>query len=246
MRIALAALALTLPLAAPAAASVFTLEQTAANVHGTNGRTTVTITSTTPSVGPQSTSAGGFDLRVKAGDTSGIAPLDAAAKFVAWCLDIAKTLSLPSSYAVTTAPFAAQTLASQQKADIRRLFDTGYDTTMLGNDAYSAGFQIALWEIVNETSGSYDVNAGTFTVTNGGAAGTNARTVATNLLGGLGGPVVNTGFRVVYLESQDMKNPVGRDSQNLVTVAPVPLPAAGLMLLAALGGVAALRRRKAA
>ena len=50
-------------------------------------------------------------------------------------------------------------------------------------------------------------------------------------------------FDLTYLESTAQNR-----RQNLVTadLAPVPLPAAGLMLLAALGGLAATKRRKPA
>jgi hypothetical protein len=45
------------------------------------------------------------------------------------------------------------------------------------------------------------------------------------------------GYQVAYLESTG--NPA---SQNLVTVSPVPLPAAGLLMLAGLGGLASTRK----
>lgn len=215
-------------------------KQVSNNFFGTNGSRNATIVSTDPSVN-QGVAAGGFAVK---GDLDGL-PGTAAQNFTAWCVDIARALSLTSKYKITDLPFASNALAGK-KDNIDRLFETGYDPTKLGQgttDAgkdYSAGFQIALWEIVFENTGTFNVNAGSFKVT--GAA--NAREVAKNLLLGLGNATGNK-WKVVYLESQNVTgNDNLRDSQHLLTPVPVPLPAAGLMLLAALGGLGLMRRRR--
>jgi hypothetical protein len=216
-----------------ASATSVTLGTQESNVFGTNGYRTGTIT---PGGG---VAAGGFAVEVTSGDL-GIAHL--ADTFTAFCLDIGHRLSLPSSYEVTTTPFAGSTLSSAQQGAIRALFNTGYDPAELGDANFSAGFQLALWEIVNETSGTYALEAGSFA-----ASGFNgALAVANSLLANLGGPAIGN-WRVVYLQSLDGgdSNDV-QDSQNLVTVAAVPLPAAGLLLLAALAGLGVASRRSRA
>jgi hypothetical protein len=217
--------------AGAAAATTVTLGRQESNIFGTNGYRTGTITP------GGSVAAGGFAVEVASGDL-GIAHL--ADAFTAFCLDIGHNLSLPSSYEATTTPFAGSTLSSAQRGAIRALFNTGYNPAQLGDANYSAGFQLALWEIVNETSGTYALGGGAFSAT--GFVG--AISVANALLGNLGATPTGN-WRVVYLQSLDGpdRNLV-QDSQNLVTVAAVPLPAAGLLLLAALGGLGAASRRR--
>jgi hypothetical protein len=218
--------------AGAAAATTVTLGRQESNVFGTNGYRTGTISP------GGSVAAGGFAVEVTSGDL-GIAHL--ADAFTAFCLDIGHNLSLPSSYEATTTPFAGSTLSSAQRGAIRALFNTGYNPAQLGNANYSAGFQLALWEIVNETSGTYALGGGAFRAT--GFVG--AISVANALLSNLGSTTPTGNWRVIYLQSLDGNDSGGaQDSQNLVTVAAVPLPAAGLLLLAALGGFGAASRRR--
>jgi hypothetical protein len=245
-------LALTLAAAMPAAAASFKLGKTdPGSIHNDYGSTGITIHDPTPVLntsGALNVSAGAFDVTVVPGHGShGVAGL--ANTFAAFCLDLDQWLSLPSKYEVTTSPFAGSTLSTAQTDAISALFNTGYDPLQLGSNAYSAGFQLALWEIVNEVLGtgeSYDVTAGDFRTGNSDAGDAAARTAANTLLGGLGGAQSGK-WRVVYLQSLDgWDDGIKRDSQNLVTVAAVPLPAAGAGLILALLALGGLQRRRRA
>lgn len=198
------------------------------SVFGTNGSASVTITDTPLRPGGIGTRAGGFALK---GGGLG--------DFVAWCLDITTYLKLASNYEVTEdsagyAPFPNTTMLSQaQKSRVQSLFDTAFSMLDLTTATDSGGFQLALWEVVFEDSGSYNITSGDFTAT----GHQNAQNKANELLEGMGGPITQS-YRLTFLESQD------HHSQNLVTAAPIPLPAAGFLLLGALGGLAAAARRK--
>ena len=220
------ALVLT-PLMAAASTFPVTLPGT---YFGGNGSASATIHDT--SIGlTENTLAGGFEAT---GNLHGTGP----ETFTAWCLDIVTYMKTSSIYTTTTTPF--QTLMSAaQKTAINQLFNTGFSTLNLANGADSGGFQLALWELMNEHSGTYDLTAGNFTATSPAAL---AKGQA--LLAGLGGPVTQS-YHLTWLQSDDARGPNHHYSQNLVTAATVPLPAGGLLLAAAMGGVACLRRTKA-
>ena len=148
--------------------------------------------------------------------------------FVAFCVDLADSLNLPETYqmAPTLAPASVM-------ANVDKLFSSAYNS--ITDSVSAAGFQVALWEIIEDTdpnNAPFDLNSGNFKMTSGEAAVKNA---ADGFLGGLAGAPTGQ-YKYTFLES--------KDGQDLVTVAPVPVPAAGLLLLTGLGGFAALRRRR--
>ena len=232
----LLAFTLTATAATAASAATISLETQGGSVFGSNGSTAVQITSgADPVVKPTWVAAGAFALK---GDLDG---KPGAELFDAFCLDIATWLRLPSLYTVTGSPFASDPLSALQRSDIGKLFNTAYKSLDLTNATQSAGFQLALWEIVNEAAGnSYALGSGNFSATGSAAA----NSFADALLAGLSGPVTQH-YRLTFLASTDPRIDGGHYSQNLVTVSPVPLPAAGLMLMAGLGGLGLMRRRRA-
>lgn len=231
-------LAFTLAAVSATASSAATiqLETQGPSVFGSNGSSAVQITSAAdPVVSPLWVAAGSFALK---GDLDGNPGSEA---FNAFCLDIATWLRLPSLYTVTSSPFASDPLSALQLSDIGKLFNTAYKGVDLTNATQSAGFQLALWEIVNETAGSpYALGSGNFSAAGSAAAAS----YADSLLAGLSGAVTQH-YRLTFLQSTDPRAADGHYSQNLVTVSPVPLPAAGLMLMAGLGGLGLMRRRRA-
>ncbi len=222
---------------APSLASAATLTyQNPSNIFGLNGSAAVHILSPRD-IG---TRAGGFALQ---GDISGDSAVET---FTAWCLDIYTYISDGQNYNPTTTPFAASgvVLTTTQTDNIQALFNTGLFGLDLSVGSNSAGFQLALWELIYETDSLFDVTVGGiggFWATSGNAA---ALSTANSLLDGLGDlPTGN--YNLTFLES------VGHKSQNLVTgnllpdeVPSVPVPAAGMLLLSALFGTGMLARMR--
>jgi hypothetical protein len=184
------------------------------------------------------TTLGSFDNQ----GTGGFAVKIGADNFIAWCLDLFDGFGDNETYKVNnTNPFSDNepTITPGIRTNIQSLFDTAYDTVLglLPNDDASAGFQLALWEVVYETTSS------NFSVTDGNGnfyvdgGSPDAVTAANGYLAGLSGNgTIEKKYNLFFL---DAKND---NRQDLVTPVPVPLPAAGVLLLAGLGGLVAARR----
>ena len=150
--------------------------------------------------------------------------------FVAFCIDLGKYMANGQTY--TTSSTSAWGAAVDQ--NIGKLFNTAYagvDTATEG-----AAFQIALWEIITDTGSAFNLGGGSFSVLSANAA---VLSQASAYLSGLNGAATGN-YAMTFLNSST--------SQNLVTVSPVPIPAAGGFLAVALGGLFGMRklRRKTA
>ncbi len=218
----------------PALPNTFQIQKSNSNLSAGVGSVNVDLNGSVPTPS-NNVLAGGFNVKV------------GTDQFIAWCLDILDIISLPSLYSVNNVnPFSTggnngPLLNPTQRNHIQALFDSGYKTFLNAisggaNNSQSAGFQLALWEIVNETAGSYSLTDGNFTAANNNNDRKAANTAANLYLANMAaykGPKV---FNVTYLQAATANN------QNLVTVSPVPLPAAGLLLLAGIGGLVAARK----
>lgn len=160
---------------------------------------------------------------------------DAAGNFVAWCLDLEHYLAGTSGYITTTTPFTnSYGLSLAEIGRVQRVFEANYAGLVTSDDDH-AGFQTALWNAVYDT----DWLAGVGTFAASGTAAVVAKADAfLAAASAFAGP--NT-YNLTFLESTDRLI-----RQNLITVSPVPLPAAGWLLIVGLGGLAALRRKRKA
>lgn len=119
----------------------------------------------------------------------------------------------------------------------------------VNNATTSAAFQLAVWEIVSETPGStsFSLGSGRFTASNSGTGIRDLSNAITLANDWLGLDEANTGnYKIGYYIYGNGSMP-NYTTQNLITMSPVPLPAAGLLMLSALGlgGLATKRRASA-
>ena len=188
-------------------------------------------------VTPRYDPAGAFGFRMRT-DAN-----DAMTEFLAWCLDIGSALGTNGAfeYIITKTPFTnSEGLDNDQMTRVQSVFDANYGTLDDTNGIEAAGFQVALWNALyddDEVAG-----AGTFSISSSYGSGSSIIAKANGFLEDAFDYTGDKMFNLTFYESTE----TDPQRQNLVSAAPVPLPAAGFLFLGALGGLAALRRRKKA
>jgi len=186
-----------------------------------NGSVAATIYNTPSPVGgnPTSVAAGGFSMtNATAGGT-----------FQAWCVDIFSWMVSSTNYTFTTGAALSTLYTSTQITALERLASNNL-ASVTSNPTNSAAFQLAAWEIVNERSGTYNVSNGNF-YANSAAAAT-ANSMLSNL-----GSATPTMTLSVWKEST-------YPTQDLAVFAPVPEPQTYAMMLAGLGLMGFVARRR--
>ena len=187
-----------------------------------NGYSSVNITAT-PEGNTGNTLSGAF----KATDATGN-----WGTFIAWCLDLGGVLASNSVYSATDDPFSNSDGVSLPARD--RIDDFFQDIDVIAESnastSRSSAVQIALWEILYDHD--YNLGTGVFQTTGGSTS------IAQGLLDFAKNNDLARTMKVTYLEAENGAR------QNLVTISPVPLPAAGFLLLGGLGGLTLLRKRR--
>lgn len=155
--------------------------------------------------------------------------------FLAFCFELLQNMGA-GAYVPPGLPYTAGSVVS---AATQALFNQSYASIDLGNQAQVAGFQIALWETLddsNRSSGTYTNWVGD----TGSAVETNALAVADALLTKVRAGAPDTANYLLTTWS----NPT---SQDLIQAVPggnqVPEPSTALLGALGLGSLVALRRR---
>lgn len=226
------ALALSL-LASTATATPISLVYDGSSVADQNDWEIATIDEAPVSVaGSGSVPAFGFNMT----DTGGT-----LGSFLAWCLDLGSFLSTSGTtarpYTTTDTPFSnSYDLGTAGIARVQSVFDANFNDVTVADGVQAAGFQLALWNAVYDDD--WTIGDGVFKASADAAvvAKANAYLTAASTDG------TDKAYRLTFLESAP--GPQQAKYQNLVTVSPVPIPAAGGLLLVALGGLGLAGRRR--
>jgi hypothetical protein len=169
--------------------------------------------------------------------------------FSTFCTDIYQSfgwnnLSNPYTYELksvgeTQALWGASPYTPGSYGQVSRLYASAYGS-IGSSSTNSAAFQFALWELLYEKGGTYDVGGGSFML-GGDSAGTVAARAQANIwLASLAGAW--EGYSIQSLYSGPDQRP-GKQ-QDFLIATPVPEPQAYALALVSLGVVAGYKRRK--
>lgn len=149
---------------------------------------------------------------------------------LAWCTELDTRLNLPRVYSY----------GADMSSSVRKNLDTLFANakTLVTNKTTAAAYQLSVWEMLYDTDYSLDTGAFTAAATKNAGVAALANTWLSNIANSVW--AYDADNRATYLKaggSQDVQTDLP---------APVPVPAAGLMLMGGLAGLGALRRRSAA
>lgn len=166
--------------------------------------------------------------------------MQGGASFQAFCIEIPQDPSAPSLgfQTYTVSQFSGQTAQLMQG-----LFSSSYggvDTAL-----ERAAFQVAVWELTHETSNTFDASyeAGSFYFKNFSADASDAELLAFEALTNSYLSAATSYQGPALYEVQRLQNAAYQD---LVTAAPVPEPATYGLMLAGLGLIGFVKRRRQA
>jgi hypothetical protein len=159
--------------------------------------------------------------------------------FQAWCVDIFHSFSFPIS-TVDVLKSAVSIFGTTKANDLGRLYTiAGSSVSSTGTSAAnSSAFQLAVWEIVNETAGSfYNLGSGAFKVSGTGDS------IAQGWLNTLNTTSTASAYSV-NIWSVTGQGASGMGAQDVAVFAPIPEPETYVMLMAGLGLMGFVARRR--
>lgn len=160
--------------------------------------------------------------------------LDANASFMTWCTEITQTFSLGVTYPDYFIESGITAWGATKADDLGKLLTVLSFSGQPVDAATSAAIQAGIWEIVYETSGSYDFGAGSFKASSSDVATQGFLDIF---------PWALVASTTSILVVDKLKN---LDHQDFLVVSEIPEPATwALSLMGLLGiGLASRRRRR--
>jgi hypothetical protein len=154
--------------------------------------------------------------------------------FVTYCTDLFQNFTFNTTYNYSVVDGATAWGATRSQ-DLNRLMSAALFYSVPTNAAQSAAVQAAVWEVLYETSGTYDLNAGTFKA-NSGNATTQGYLSALNAAAWANLPNVPITHKVDQLYN--------RERQDFMVITAVPEPGTYAMMIAGLGMLGFIGRRR--
>lgn len=152
--------------------------------------------------------------------------------FVTYCTDLAQTFQFDVLYTDYSVVSGVTAWGAQKSLDLDKLISAAIGSGVPTDNAQSAAVQAAVWEVIYETSGTYDLGSGSFIGTSSDA-GVQTYLNSINWAGIAAGPVTH---HVDQLYS--------RSHQDFMVTTPVPEPGTYALLLAGLAGIGFVARRR--
>lgn len=177
--------------------------------------------------------AGLLQFNLRSNTDLSVLPFDVTGMSVdAFCVEF--TQGVQSGWQSYGLVETSEVFSATQSQAIERLY-TAYHP-VVGDATSNAAFQLALWEIVHETSSNWDLQSGNFLVNSNGTA----RSLASGWLASLDS--IESQFSLYVLTNANSQNQLVFSGVPLDTPTPVPAPAT--LGLFGLGALLLLRRRK--
>lgn len=152
--------------------------------------------------------------------------------FLTYCTDLSQTFSFNTNYTDYTVVDGATVWGAQRSLDLDRWISWLDQGGLPIDAAMSAASQAAVWEILYETSGTYDLAAGSFKATSGDAP----TQAYLNTVNWAGLSTVAVTLHVDQLYS--------REHQDFMVTTPVPEPSTYALFAAGLAGIGFVARRR--
>lgn len=181
--------------------------------------------------GPSTVSVGIPSYSGGAGQFSGVLNGNA---FKTFCVEIGQVFSFGTTYNNYSVVAGATAWGASKATALNQLMSYAASNLLPSSQDNSAALQSAVWEIVNETGTSYGFTTGSFKASSG-TASTQAALTA------LDGIWATLGTQTVTHYVDQLHSPTNQD---FLVMAPVPEPESYAMLLAGLGIVGAVARRR--